>query len=177
MKRIQIKSIEDSLFQEAWSLYITSFPIDERRDIEVQELILKHTDYHFEVVVKGDEFIGFITWWKFDQLRFIEHFATLDVHRGKGYGKLILNELLSESDELTILEVELPNSELNQRRIKFYERLGFILNPYEYKQLPLRKEGVEVNLLVMSYPITLKESLLSEFEKEFKLKCYDDFMR
>ncbi len=33
-----------------------------------------------------------------------------------------------------ILEVELPTGELEARRIAFYERNGFVMNPFEYMQ-------------------------------------------
>lgn len=176
MKNTLIKSVKAPHFQEAWTLYQTAFPIDERREIEVQEKIFEHEDFYFEIITENKEFIGFITWWKFNGLIYIEHFATLDIHRGKGYGKSILQTFLSEKSELTILEVELPNTEIDKRRIGFYERLNFKLNPHKYQQLPYRVNGAKVDLLIMSHPNPIDEVTLSNFVKEFKAKCYEGFI-
>lgn len=176
MKRILINSTKDNYFQEAWELYLTAFPIDERRELAVQKNIFEHEDFYFEVIVNEGQFIGFITWWKFDGLRYIEHFATCDSQRGKGYGKTILEQFISESNELAILEVELPNSEIDQRRIGFYERLDFKLNTHKYQQLPYRVNGGRVDLLIMSYPTSIDEVTLAKFVSDFKEKCYDGFI-
>lgn len=58
-----------------------------------------------------------------------------------------------------ILEVEDPVDGLKQRRIRFYERLGFIFNPLGYFQPMLQQSGVPVPLKLMSYPekISLKQ--------------------
>lgn len=45
--------------------------------------------------------------------------------------------------------------DLAQRRIGFYERLGFRLNPFEHVQPPLQKGHPELPLKIMSYPQTL----------------------
>ncbi|HLV41896.1 MAG TPA: GNAT family N-acetyltransferase [Brumimicrobium sp.] len=167
MNRTLIHSTRDKYFNEAWDLYIKAFHIDERREIESQNQIMKSEYYHFEVITLNQQLIGFIAWWELDQLIFIEHFATLDQHRGKGYGKLILNEFIEQFKGLIILEVEFPNTSINQRRIGFYERLGFELNTHQYQQLSLRKGGPKVDLLVMSYPTKIEESELKKFEMEF----------
>ncbi|HLW29882.1 MAG TPA: GNAT family N-acetyltransferase [Brumimicrobium sp.] len=175
MKRLEIQSASNSSFQKAWELYLEAFPINERRELTVQKQMLQHSDYHFEVFLKNNEFIGFIAWWQFDGLRFVEHFATLDIHRGKGYGKLVLEDFISESKELVLLEVEHPSTEIDQRRIGFYERIGFKLNPYEYQQLPLRKSGEKVDLLVMTYPSAINIEVLENFENDFKVKCFEGY--
>ncbi len=163
-------------FQAAWDLYLDSFPIDERRELGVQKKIFEHEDYVLEAFIFDDEFIGFLAWWRFDGLRYIEHMATIDSHRGKGYGSRILKKFISDSNEKIILEVELPNSETNKRRIGFYERLDFKLNQYEYQQLPYRKNGFPIQLLIMSYPHLIDEVTLTKFENDFKEKCFHGFI-
>lgn len=176
MKRFFVNSINDKYFQDAWELYLNAFPIDERRDLEMQEKIFRHEDYFFEVIIINGEFIGFLSWWKFDGLSFIEHFATLEKHRGKGYGKTILQNFLSQTKDFGVLEVEPPNTDIDQRRIQFYERLGWKLNSFKYFQLPLRKNGLKVELMVMSYPQLIDVKVFEKFEKDFKEKCYDGFI-
>lgn len=176
LKRILVNSSKDKYFREAWELYSSAFPIDERRELKVQEQILGHEDFNFEIILDENGFVGFLTWWKFKNLIYIEHFATLGIYRGKGYGKKILQGFLSERSESIILEVELPHTEIDKRRIGFYERLDFKLNLHKYQQLPYRKNGAKVDLLIMSYPSSIDEVTVSNFKKAFKEKCYDDFI-
>jgi len=177
MKRILVNSIENDLFHSAWELYLSAFPRNERRELEVQEKIFSNKDYFFEVIVIDEQFIGFLAWWEFEDLRYIEHFATLDQYRGKGYGRKILKQFISENTKQTILEVELPNSEIDKRRIGFYERLNFKLNLYKYEQMPYRINGEKVELLIMSCPKTIDEVTLRQFESEFRAKCYNPYFK
>ncbi|MNY54601.1 hypothetical protein D3C86_1904940 [compost metagenome] len=57
-----------------------------------------------------------------------------------------------------LLEVEPPAGELEQRRIGFYERLGFHLNPYDYVQPPLRTGQPDLPLRIMTYPRPIRKS-------------------
>lgn len=45
-----------------------------------------------------------------------------------------MEEYIRQSGKPVLLEVEPPLGEMEQRRIGFYERLGFHLNPYAYVQ-------------------------------------------
>lgn len=47
--------------------------------------------------------------------------------------------LRREAKKVILFEVEDPDTELAQRRIGFYERMGFHLSPFEYVQSPLQK--------------------------------------
>jgi hypothetical protein len=45
----------------------------------------------------------------------------------------ILEDFIKGNSNPTLLEVELPDSAINNKRIEFYERLRFKLNLHEYK--------------------------------------------
>jgi len=152
MKLIRLKHISDNYFQKAWKLYENAFPVEERRLLDNQSYILQNDNYHFDVLIDKDQFIGFILWWDFDTHRYIDHFATALKQRNKGIGKLILNKFIDSDNKSIILEVELPTSNINERRIKFYERIGFKLNQHYY-EIPVIKEDLSsLQLLIMSYP-------------------------
>ena len=159
MRYTRINNTKHPQFQEVWSLYKKSFPSEERRQLRTQRKIMDNPLYHFEIINKEDVFIGFVMWWKFEDLIYIEHLATSPRFRGKGYGLHILERFISETKVPLLLEVEHPITEINKRRIGFYQRAGFVLNNHEYKQPPYKKNGMYVPLMLMTYPgaITKKE--------------------
>ena len=158
---------------EAWQLYESSFPQEERRTLEVQGKIMKNTEYNFEVILSGDSVLGFILWWEFKDMVFVEHFATSPELRGQGYGKTILQEFLKRSQRPVILEVELPEPGIKERRIAFYERLGFTLNTHNYVQPPMQKGCGELPLFLMSYPEKFSKESVSHFVDNYHPLIYD----
>ena len=73
-------------------------------------------------------------------------------------------ELLKGSDDIQpiILEAEAPETEMQKKRIKFYENLGFKVNSYDYTQ-PSYHNAQSVPLLVLSFPKALDEKEFKEF--------------
>ncbi|PVX49990.1 acetyltransferase (GNAT) family protein [Balneicella halophila] len=166
IKRIPIQP-NSSDFEEIWDIYINSFPEEERRHRDAQENLIKEIPYyHCEGLFDSKKIIGLFFWWDFPMTRFIEHFATHTEYRNKGIGKVVMNDFMPEKDTPIILEVELPEDELQQRRIKFYQRLGFHINAIEYLQAPYRVGEPFSSLLLASYPTPLTPSLSSYFASD-----------
>lgn len=165
MEKIKLKDTKYPYFASAWLLYEDAFPLDEKRSLNSQISIMNHPNYHFELIFQNDCFLAILLWWGFDDLRYIEHFATLPDHRGKGYGKDILNEFKQRDKRPLVLEVELPDDEIKQRRILFYERLGFHLTDHLYVQPSYRKGGLPIQLLLMSYPSSISLEEVEHFVK------------
>ena len=69
------------------------------------------------------------------------------------------------NDKPILLEVELPYSTINQRRITFYERIGFKLNQHYYEIPPLKKSLLPLQLLLMSYPTEIYKNEVEQFIK------------
>ena len=167
MKLIRLKQISDNNFEKAWALYEDSFPFIERRSLDDQSYILQNDSYHFDVLIDKEQFLGFILWWDFDTHRYIDHFATAVEERNKGIGKLILNKFIDSDDKSIMLEVELPTSNINERRIKFYERLGFNLNQHHYEIPPIKEDQSPLQLLLMSYPNIIAEKDVNLFVEKY----------
>ena len=167
MRLIRLKNISDNYFRKAWDLYEDAFPIEERRLLDDQTCILQNDKYHFDVLIDENQFIGFILWWDFETYKYIDHFATSENHRNKGIGKLILEKFMDSNTKQILLEVELPTSSINERRIRFYERVGFKLNQHYYEIPPLEKNQLPLQLLLMSYP-----SCISTRDVELFIKKY-----
>lgn len=157
VKYTKITDTGHRLFTQAWKLYKKSFPPEERRQLRTQKKIMNHQQYRFELITVDDMFVGFILWWEFNDIRYIEHLATLPRLRGKGYGQRILERFVSESNKLVLLEVEHPTDDISRRRIGFYQRTGFVLNGHEYRHPPYKKGGNYVSLMLMTYPHAINE--------------------
>lgn len=150
------------IFDKIFKLMEESFPKEEYRDYKEQKKLLCKPEY--SIITKMDEnnnLLGFISSWKTDEFNFIEHFAISPSMRGKGIGSKMLKDFIKNSTRPIVLEVELPSSEMNVRRIKFYEKLGFVLNHFKYYQMPLRKNYQPIEMYIMSYP---KSLMTEEFE-------------
>lgn len=135
-----------------------NFISDERRDKKDAEKLLDKSEYIIYHTEKDGENIGFVTVWELPDFAFIEHFVTFEAYRNKGCGGEVL-AMLKEKYGALVLEAEPPQSEMQKRRIAFYERNGFCQNPQSYIQPPYRKGGRGVELVLMSFP-----SKLSDFE-------------
>ena len=165
MNQLRLKSISENHFHKAWELYEDAFPIEERRSLNKQTHVIKNSNYHFDIMLDNDKLIGFLLWWNFEKVRYIDHFATSIEQRNKGFGKQILENFINTSEKLVLLEVELPNSSMNKRRIKFYERIGFKLNLHYYEVPPLMEGYKHFQLLLMSYPTFMTERDVEQFTK------------
>ncbi|MDR1222308.1 MAG: GNAT family N-acetyltransferase [Tannerella sp.] len=167
MKYTRIKNTKHPLFVQVWNLYKKSFPPEERRQLRTQSRIMDNPLYHAEVITDKNKFIGFILWWGFENIRYIEHLATSPRLRGKGYGRRVLEKFISKSTTPVLLEVEHPTTEISKRRIGFYQRTGFVLNEHIYKHPPYKKGGEYVSLMLMTCPDAITEKEANRFCEEY----------
>lgn len=142
-------------------LYTQSFPASERRPWPKQKALLEapSAPLNLEIIYTGGRFAGFITWWTLDcGLRYIEHFAILPSLRGKSIGSNALSVFLSRSAMPVVLEVEpAGSSDMADRRIAFYSRLGLIPHHnHPYIQPPYDNALPSMPLTLMTTPLTSK---------------------
>lgn len=143
--------------QEIKELYLAAFPEEERRPVADIEARIASGDPHFSfyVIQHKMDILGFATVWTLPGARYIEHFAVLPRHRGKGIGADVIKKLTeaAASDHLPlVLEVELPeNGENAARRIEFYKRCGLIAHDdFPYWQPPYARNLPDVPMMLMS---------------------------
>ena len=161
MKTMNIRRItspSDVLYDGCVKIYEESFPYEERRDTaEMTRMVAEDNRLHFIVFYgerEEDGPIGFFTFWDFGHgYLYGEHFAVDPSRRGGGTGTRILDYIKS-MDIPMILEIEMPSEadEMTLRRKLFYERNGFILNPYEHVQPPYHPDSRPVPMNVMTWP-------------------------
>lgn len=160
-------------FDEVFLIMKKSFPKEEMRNYEGQRALLNREDYFIKTHVHEGHLVGFCAYYSCHDFIYIEHLACNPEIRGLGIGTKIIQDLLSEfMNQIIILEVEPPVDETTKRRIRFYEKLGFILNPYYHFQ-PSLNEGMDgVELKIMS-SISLTEEKQIEFRKILNKKIYN----
>lgn len=133
----------------AQELFEEAFPEQERPPFSS----LRHRDagkFHFLVAENGDDPIGILTYWTFDDLVYVEHFAIAEELRNQGLGKAVFLNFLSQQTEQVVLEVELPNTEEADHRVEFYASIGFFSNPQPYIQPSYHNDDRSVPMLIMS---------------------------
>lgn len=157
-----LERLEKSDFEQLYALMDESFPPAEIRNFKGQQKLLDEPGYNVYVLQKNGEILAFIAEWENEKYRFVEHLAVNDKYRSRGLGSKILKDYNARSSKPVILEVEPPEDDIQVRRVKFYERNGYHLSGFSYPQ-PVINEGHEqVQLVLMTYPKLLDNSILKE---------------
>ena len=160
-------------FDKVYALMEKSFPPDEHRPYDGQKALLDNPLYNIYVLPDGGDIKAFITLWQFEKLIFIEHFAVNPDYRNSGTGSRILQEIKSSFPCMICLEAELPDNELAQRRICFYERNGFCANDFPYVQ-PIYSEGQNpLPLVIMTSGRKITENEFDEIKNLLYRNVYN----
>ena len=134
------------------NLLISTFPADERRDLELQRQYADNNKkFTVYAVCDADLFVGFFTLWNFEEFSFVEHFAVSPSLRGKGYGTRILQYIIEIVKHPLLLEIEIPVTKFQQLRQLFYEKNEFLKLDFPYFQPPYRAGGECIPMHLMEY--------------------------
>ena len=166
----RITSTEHPLYQKAMELYRISFPPHEQRETISQKEILSQGAYHFNAITEGGEFIGEVLCWEVAGALYIEHFCIQPSMRNRHYGQQALHML---QDKPLILEIDPPVDAISVRRKGFYERCGFVENPYRHIHPPYHAGNHGHDLVIMSSPRVLTREeydVFSDFLKNTVMK-------
>jgi len=147
----KINSISDPYFQSLFNLYSQAFPPSECRTREGITLEINTTNrFSAHALLKDKEFVGLLNYWNFDQFLYIEHRAISESLRGQRIGKEALTQLIEQTKQPIILEVEMPLNTMTIRRIRFYENSNFSTTSHFYLQPPYRVDGLTIPMQIMS---------------------------
>jgi predicted GNAT superfamily acetyltransferase len=138
----------------AQTLYTSAFEADERREFSQIFTLTTRNDFRFYVLEDSQSPIAILALWNFETFCYIEHFAVDNNLRNGGRGTTIIQDIISKSQNPIVLEVELPMTPMAQRRIRFYERLGFVLLPFDYFQPPYSPDKKPVAMHIMTTDTT-----------------------
>lgn len=154
------------LWSEAWRLYRESFPVHERRSLEAHVSAESDEAFYTQAVVDEGRLVAILFWWLYDGGIFLEHLAVSPTARGQGVGSALLERFIAEHPGRgIILEIDPPVDDTSQRRLRFYERLGFRLNHYPYIHTSYTFGGREHELKILSRPSVLSDGQFADFRK------------
>nr|WP_018749777.1 GNAT family N-acetyltransferase [Paenibacillus sanguinis] len=166
---IQLKN-----FDQVYSIMEKSFPVTEFRTYSDQKKLLANQNYQILTETNtNNEVIALLCSWEFDFFRYIENLAVSPTIRGKGIGNQLMRRYMEQSELPIILEVEPLETELQRKRVQFYERLGFHLNSYDHIQPPLRPGNPLLHLKIMSYPELLTDLQYEKMNKVLLEQVYN----
>ena len=157
-----IEQIYFNDFDKIYEIMEKSFPLTEFRPKNEQAKLFENKYYKIIGIKEDGIPISFAALWCFKDFTFIEHLATIPESRNEGLGKKILQEIVSNENNIVCLEVEPPIDELTHRRIAFYERNGLFFNSYPYIQPSISKGRDPIPLFIMTSNNTISHL---EFEK------------
>jgi len=151
LRKLNISSNKEIAFVE--NLYIESFPPSERRPVDkMLELFKGDSPFIISITIEEDLIVGFLTYWDLGDFTFVEHFSISPELRNEGYGRKVIELFIKEMNKPILLEVELPTTILSERRIGFYQRLGFKLwKNVQYQQPAYDIEVGAIPMKLMTY--------------------------
>ena len=161
-----IRKLAPGEFDRVYEIMAASFPADEHRPYGEQKTLLAREEYEVYLWTGEDGGIrAFAAVWEFGSFAFVEHLAVDPLWRNHGVGGEFLQALLAALGKLVCLEVEPPESEITARRIGFYQRHNFFLNPYPYTQPPISAGRRPVPLQLMTYGRSISAEEFAEMKR------------
>lgn len=160
----RLTDTRDTYFTEAFSLYEKSFPKSEKRLLPDQEEAMKDSAFHCDVILDDNQFAGILFYWKISGFCYIEHFAIATSLRGKNIGSRSLKQFCEIQGRI-ILEIDPPVDDISTRRERFYNRLGFVVNPYEHTYHAYQNHCMPQKLVLMTYPEQIGEKEYNLFNE------------
>lgn len=169
---IDLKPVTDENFSVVYKRLVDAFPYEERRDESDEQKCFLKKQFNFCEITDDGESVGLIVFWVFEKFLFIEHIAINEEIRSKGYGSRTIELIKTKYNLPIVLEAEFPETEMQKKRIKFYENLGFKVNSYSYTQ-PSYHNAESVPLQILSFPKLLNEKEFDVFFVETRRVVYE----
>lgn len=161
------------MYRTALDLYSISFPPHEQREPGSQARILGDEGYHFDLIYDEDIFVGLVLYWETEDFIYIEHFCILPELRNRNYGQAVLG-LFCRKGKTVILEIDPPVDAISLRRKGFYERCGFVENPFSHVHPPYHRGNVGHELVIMSSPGKITQNEFDVFRYYLEHRVMED---
>ena len=164
---------EDPDFEPLFRLYQSGFPLHEQRTREKEEAILAHPACRTLALRERGAFAGLLALWEGEDFTYVEHFAIQPELRGSGLGGRVMEKLMGQGKPV-VLEIDPPVDAISQRRKGFYQRCGFVENPYAHVHPPYHRGNAGHALVVMTYPRALSPEEYRAFVKMLRTRVMAD---
>ncbi|MGI6045605.1 MAG: GNAT family N-acetyltransferase [Eggerthellaceae bacterium] len=122
---------------ESYELYEEAFPKDEKLPWESMVEASRSDIMKTRAFYDDGKFVGFTNYFILPDVIFVMYLAVSNKVRSHGYGSAILEWLASEYPESSLaldiepMDPQADNWNQRQRRLRFYERNGFHMTPYD----------------------------------------------
>lgn len=147
----RIKTVTDPQFSKLYDLYSAAFPPLERRSrVRLEEELMNEKRFNVHALLQDGQFVGFFNYWIFDQFYYIEHFAVNSNSRGQHIGHEAMEIFKQQAKLPIVFEVEMPNDPKVEKRIQFYEHLGFNALSEYYMQPSYDGDGFLLPMLILT---------------------------
>lgn len=170
---MELKRITSEDYDRFYAMLENDFCADERKSKDAEFESFADEKFSPNFIYEAGKLLGYICFWNFEKFVYVEHLAISKELRGHGLGSKFVTEFVSNFNKDIILEAELPVETIAKKRISFYERNGFVLNPYEYSQPAYREDSNTVPMLVMSHGNKLPEEIFNAYIQEIKKTVYN----
>lgn len=167
MKLIELGCASSELQEQAWRLYVDSFPAHERWSREAFARARQDERFHTEIAVsENGKLLALLYYWIYGKTLYVEFLAVEPDMRGQNTGSELIGKLIADNPGFKILlEIDPPIDEVSIRRLGFYERHGFVPNGYEHIH-PSYISGEAAHphlLIVMTHGGTITSQEFMEF--------------
>ena len=178
IKFIRVNNLNNDLAEQAFGIYLKSFPANERQREEVLQQRLRSGTQELFAGIKDDEVISMALVFNLSNSEFIllDYVAVSETARDSGTGTLFMQYLMqrySQSKKQIILEVEDPRDGKNpmerQRRVNFYRGLGAKCLQDVHYILPALDGTTSTKMILMIFPHE-NVSVVSQSEVEKLLR-------
>ena len=173
LKTVALDNNKSTLFTQVDRLYESAFPLHEKRSQAAKRLAFDHVNYQLQAWLDEQQFVGMMGVWNFGDYSYIEHLAVNGLLRGQGYGKRMLNQFLQQTPQ-TILEIDPLTTEIAHKRQRFYQSLGFQVNPFTHYHPTYHNNIPDHELIVLSYPHQLDKPQYQRFLADLSHKVMAD---
>ena len=161
----RIDACTHPLYEEFRKLYRQSFPVFEQRTPPQQRDAFGRDAYRLLAFTENRLFLGFIACWDLATCRYVEHLAVNDRLRGRGYGSRLLGDV-------------------SAARLRFYQKCGFVENPYAHRHPPYRAGFAPHLLVVLTSGRAISEEEYQRFDDDLRnvvmnfhgVSASDDFL-
>lgn len=172
----EITNRADVDYQTIETLYLESFPAQERLPFEVLHLGARPSGiyYKLEKVMIDDRCVGLMSSVESSSFILLFYIATLPTVRGGGIGVQLLEalKLRCSTERPLIAEVEYVTDDITRRRVGFYERNDLTIQPYNYTMPDQTNPNQSVALHIMAWPTELTPSQFEAINESLLHQVY-----
>lgn len=180
----RIDACTHPLYEEFRKLYRQSFPVFEQRTPPQQRDAFVHDAYRLLAYTENGLFLGFIACWELATCRYVEHLAVNDLLRGRGYGSRLLGDFVRAPGKPVLLEIDPVTDDVSAARLRFYQKCGFVENPYAHRHPPYRAGCAPHLLVVLTSGRAISEEEYQRFDDDLRnvvmnfhgVSASDDFL-